>query len=434
MSSKKQEGSSREVALKVDNVSKEFHIYDSPRDRLIQWIMGRRKKLYREFWALSDVSMELYKGETLGVVGRNGSGKSTLLQIISGTLEPSQGSISRGGRVGALLELGSGFNPEFDGLENIRLNAMLMGLSAKEVDERMDKIIGFSEITEEFLRQPIKNYSSGMVVRLAFAVQANIEPEILIVDEALAVGDEQFQRKCYRRLEELKEAGCSTLLVTHNCQVINQYCDRAVLLDKGKIWIEGPTQRVTALYQQLADASQDEWEKTFGVQGAEAIPQSNLSNDSEVPTNAVIYPSRGARIDSVEVRGLDDRITSRIDFGQGFQLIVHYQADQDFEQLGFGCHLADPSGRRFTGQIYPGDGSEMGPFEADSRWSIRFSFKQGLLPGLYYVGAGMWSADSPHRFVHRVVDIAALRIAAIDSIPRVGTCDLQAKEPQLQKA
>lgn len=423
----------QEPALKVEKVSKAFHIYDSPRQRLAQWVIGRRKKLYREFWALSEISLELGKGETLGVVGRNGSGKSTLLQIICGTLQPTHGKIWRHGRIGALLELGSGFNPEFDGIENIKLNAMLMGLSAKEVDQRLDDIIRFSEIKQEFLKQPIKHYSSGMVVRLAFAVQANIQPEILIVDEALAVGDEQFQRKCYRRLEELREAGSSTLLVTHNCQVINQYCDRAVLLHQGKLKIMGKTQKITALYQQLANASEEEWERTLN---AESTPQSTLTEstaDSEPRTDAVIYPARGARIESVEVRDDQGHASNRIEFTQGFQLVVKYRAEEDFSKLGFGCHLADPSGRRFTGQVYPADGTETGPFKAGSVWTVKFSFKRGLLPGLYYIGAGLWSEDSPHSFIHRVVDISALRIIATDQIPRIGTCDLQAREPELQQ-
>lgn len=421
------------AALKVQKVSKAFHIYDSPRQRLAQWVVGSRKKLYREFWALTDIELELAKGETLGVVGRNGSGKSTLLQIICGTLQPTSGSVWRRGRIGALLELGSGFNPEFDGLENIKLNAMLMGLSAEEVDQRIDSIIRFSEIKQDFLKQPIKHYSSGMVVRLAFAVQANIEPEILIVDEALAVGDEQFQRKCYRRLEELKEAGTSTLLVTHNCQVINQYCDRAVLLNQGKLCMEGKTQKVTALYQQLANASEEEWDRTLNPQSVQEPTQTSGYTNSELLTDVVIYPARGARIESVEVNDDQDRPSDRIEFDQGFQLIVKYRAEKDINKIAFGCHLADPSGRRYTGQIYPTDGSETGPFQAGETWTIRFLFKQGLLPGLYYVGAGIWSEHSPHHFIHRVVDIAALRIVATDQVTRIGTCDLQAQEPELSR-
>lgn len=422
----------RQLALKVEHVSKLFHIYDSPRQRLAQWLLGSRKKLYREFWALSDISLELLKGETVGIVGSNGSGKSTLLQVICGTLQPTEGSVSVNGRIGALLELGSGFNPEFDGIENIRLNAMLMGLSTNEVDQRIDSIIEFSEISEQFLKQPIKNYSSGMVVRLAFAVQANIQPEILVVDEALAVGDERFQRKCYRRLDELKEAGCSTLLVTHNCQVINQYCDRAVLLNRGKLWIEAKTQKVTALYQQLANASQQEWNEVFACNSRDDKSACDLELERAAETDAVVYSARGASIETIEIRNENKQVCDRIRFDQGFELIVTYRAEQRFQQLGFGCHLADPSGRRFTGQVFPADGTETGPFEAGQTWTIRFSFKQGLLPGLYYIGAGIWSQDSPHNFVHRVVDLISMRVIGTDQVPRVGTCDLQAREPELR--
>lgn len=227
-----------DIAIRVENLSKCYQIYDTPRDRLKQFILPRLHHLtgqtprqyFREFWALKDVSFEVKKGETIGIIGRNGSGKSTLLQLICGTLSPTSGSITTNGRIAALLELGSGFNPEFTGRENVYMNASVLGLSKEEIDARFEDIVAFADIGT-FIEQPVKMYSSGMMVRLAFAVQAQVEPDILIVDEALAVGDAKFQAKCFDRLHQLKEGGTSILLVTHSSEQIVTHCSEAILLD-----------------------------------------------------------------------------------------------------------------------------------------------------------------------------------------------------------
>jgi lipopolysaccharide transport system ATP-binding protein len=234
--------SSDEQAITVSHVSKSFYSYDKPSDRLKQSIvprvqhwMGRTARVYgKEHWALRDVSFDVRKGETVGIVGRNGSGKSTLLQIICGTLAPTTGQVETSGRIAALLELGSGFNPEFTGRENVYLNGAVLGLSRDEIDSRFDTIAGFADIGE-FIDLPVKTYSSGMAVRLAFAVQAQVEPDILIVDEALSVGDARFQAKCFERLRQLKENGTSILLVTHASEQVVTHCNRAILLDRSRI-------------------------------------------------------------------------------------------------------------------------------------------------------------------------------------------------------
>lgn len=249
---------SSEISIKVENLSKCYQIYDQPRDRLKQFVLPRLKRLvglppkqyYREFWALKDVSFEVKKGETVGVIGRNGSGKSTLLQMICGTLNPTSGSVTTHGRIAALLELGSGFNPEFTGRENVYMNASVLGLTKVEIDARFDEIAAFADIGE-FIEQPVKIYSSGMMVRLAFAVQAQVEPNIMIVDEALAVGDAKFQAKCFERLKKLKESGTSILLVTHSTEQIVTHCSRAVLLDHGNIVELGDPNRTVNCYLDL---------------------------------------------------------------------------------------------------------------------------------------------------------------------------------------
>jgi lipopolysaccharide transport system ATP-binding protein len=229
-----------EIVIRAKNLGKCYQIYDTPRDRLKQFIVPRLQRLagqnpkqyFREFWALKDVSFEIKKGETVGIIGRNGSGKSTLLQILAGTLAPTRGEASVNGRVAALLELGSGFNPEFSGRENVFLNGQILGLSPKEIESRYDRIVEFAEIGD-FIDQPVKTYSSGMFVRLAFAVQAHIDASIVIIDEALAVGDIFFRQKCYARLEQLRNSGAAILLVSHSMPDIEQYCERAILLDRG---------------------------------------------------------------------------------------------------------------------------------------------------------------------------------------------------------
>lgn len=249
---------SNSMAIKVENLSKCYHIYDQPRDRLKQMILPRLQRLvgmrprryYREFWALQDISFEVKKGETVGIVGRNGSGKSTLLQMICGTLNPTSGEVLTNGRIAALLELGSGFNPEFTGRENVYLNGAVLGLSRDEIDERFDEIVAFADIGN-FIEQPVKTYSSGMMVRLAFAVAVNVAPDILIVDEALAVGDWLFQKRCFQKIEQLVSNGTTLLFVSHDQESVRTLTHRALLLAHGQSLAWGTSSEVVLEYRKL---------------------------------------------------------------------------------------------------------------------------------------------------------------------------------------
>jgi len=225
---------SSDLAIKVEHLSKCYQIYDKPRDRLMQMMTRGRKQYFREFWALKDVSFQIEKGRTIGIIGRNGSGKSTLLQMICGTLNPTEGNIQTKGRIAALLELGSGFNPEFTGRENIYMNAAVLGLNKQEIDERFDDVLAFADIGD-VIEQPVKTYSSGMFVRLAFAVAINVSPDILIVDEALAVGDIRFQNKCLRKITDIRNAGAAILFVSHSINQIEALCDQAIWLNDGQL-------------------------------------------------------------------------------------------------------------------------------------------------------------------------------------------------------
>lgn len=252
-----------DIAIRVQNLSKCYQIYDTPRDRLKQFFAPRLQRLvgqtpkqyFREFWALKDISFEIRKGETVGIIGRNGSGKSTLLQIICGTLTPTSGNVETRGRIAALLELGSGFNPEFTGRENVYMNASVLGLSNEEIDARFNDIVAFADIGD-FIDQPVKTYSSGMMVRLAFAVAINVDPQILIVDEALSVGDELFQRKCFSRIEAIKQNGATILFVSHSGSTVVELCDHAVLLDSGEKLAMGTPKTIVGKYQKLIYAPQ----------------------------------------------------------------------------------------------------------------------------------------------------------------------------------
>lgn len=244
------EPSQSPVVVRATNVGKCYHVYDRPADRLRQALLRWRRQYYREFWALRDVSFEIRQGEALGILGRNGSGKSTLLQIIAGTLQPSEGEVAVTGRVAALLELGSGFNPEFTGRENVFMNGAILGLPRRTIEERFDEIASFADIGN-FLDQPVKTYSSGMLVRLAFAVQVQLEPDILIVDEALAVGDALFQKRCYQRIEELRAQGVTLLFVSHDQETVRTLTSQGVLLHEGRMRSYGPSGEVVLDYRRL---------------------------------------------------------------------------------------------------------------------------------------------------------------------------------------
>lgn len=437
-----------EIAIRVENLSKCYHIYDRPRDRLLQLVLRGRRQYFREFWALRSVSFEVKKGETVGIVGSNGSGKSTLLQIICGTLNPTIGSVSTKGRIAALLELGSGFNPEFTGFENIYLNAAILGLSKDEIDERFDEIAAFADIGE-YMAQPVKSYSSGMYVRLAFAVQAMIDPEILIVDEALAVGDEKFQRKCFSRLEVLKGKGCSILFVSHNTASIIDMCDKVLLLDRGERVIYGGALEATRVYQKLMYAPADQKhqlvqqyrtaEKTG--QSISTIEQRDLPRDEDsvcdeydpslVPDTEMAYPVQGAEIHSFQIFNLDGKKVNLLRQGAVYRFQINGNILLDAESLFFAIHIRTISGAVITGQRYPEEGGYVSKvFEGESFMSD-FTFKMDLLPGTYFVGGGVWSSNEPN-CLHRILDATMFRVVQADKMRSFGLVNLMAGEPVLE--
>jgi len=451
------------VAIQIHNISKCYRIYNHPRDRLLQAIwgrdkLGRPKKYYQTFWALHELSFSLGRGQTLGVVGRNGSGKSTLLQLLCGTLQPTTGEVFTRGRVGALLELGSGFNPEFSGIENVFLNAALLGLSRRETEGKLDQILAFADIGN-FVHQPVKTYSSGMTMRLAFAVQANIDPDILVVDEALAVGDELFQKKCYDHLSRLKEQGTAVLLVTHSCPQIIQHCDQALLLHNGQARMLAEPARVTVTYQRLMNASNEEWDNEFNqdtlrqtskeigaFSSSQALALDQLNHASNtaaqawldhnlIPQTTEIYPVKGAEITDVWIETEAGERVNILPFGQSFIIVFKYKAYSQLECIGMACHIANQTGLRISGQTVPGQigpspGHHIEVIKAGSSWSIRYGFHGGLWPGVYFIGGGIMTCHyGITSFVHRVVDYRAIRIIDNKPLSVVGASSLQLRPP-----
>jgi ABC-type polysaccharide/polyol phosphate transport system ATPase subunit len=312
-----------EVAINIQNIGKSYRLFDRPIDRLkhtLFWRFGR--KFGREFWALKDVSFEIHRGETVGILGINGAGKSTLLQIIAGTLQPTEGQTIVNGRVSALLELGSGFNVEYTGRENIFLNGAILGLTNEEIIDRYDKILAFADIGN-FLEQPVKTYSSGMVMRLAFAVAINVDPDILIVDEALAVGDIFFQAKCYRKFAEFQSQGKTILFVTHATDSVLKYCNRAVVLHEGQLVAQGKPGDMVNIYKKLMSGNINNGSHGFELQKT-GIEDGNLAWKTQLSLNPnyLEYGNKMAEIADFAIVNNQGEITSRILEDEEFQIII----------------------------------------------------------------------------------------------------------------
>lgn len=344
------------MAIKVANLSKCYHIYDQPRDRLKQMILPRLQRLvgmqprryYREFWALQDISFEVKKGETVGIVGRNGSGKSTLLQMICGTLNPTSGDVQTNGRIAALLELGSGFNPEFTGRENVYLNGAVLGLSRDEIDKRFDEIVDFADIGE-FIEQPVKTYSSGMMVRLAFAVAVNVAPDILIVDEALAVGDWLFQKRCFQKIEQLVSNGTTLLFVSHDQESVRTLTHRALLLAHGQSLAWGTSSEVVLEYRKLLHAEESAY-FTALLNETKVESPSNAAEPIEAParTNTrselMEFGDGHARITGVRVFNSAGEECSSFYPGEQLRINVRCQALATAHNLNVAIRLRNKEG------------------------------------------------------------------------------------------
>lgn len=447
---------SSDVAIKVENLSKCYHLYETPRARLKQFLLPRiqrnlrlvPRQYFKEFWALRDVSFEVRKGETIGIIGRNGGGKSTLLQLICGTLSPTTGSVQVKGRIAALLELGSGFNPEFTGRENVYMNAAILGVGKDEIDTRFHEITSFADIGH-FIEQPVKSYSSGMVVRLAFAVQAMVDPDILVVDEALAVGDEKFQRKCFSRLEELKAKGTSVLFVSHSAANIIELCDKTILLDQGRQLMQATPERAVRAYQKMIYAPPEEYAKLVSAYlSGERDDAKTLDEDTDAPVaspecidasydagllpeTTTSYPTQGAEIQSIGIKDSSDRLVNVLRPGEIYQFEVKGRLLANFSGIFFGLHIRNISGVVITGQRWPQEATYVRNAKGGDEFTVSFSFRMDILPGVYFVGAGIWSAEEP-TCPHRIVDALMFRVEPTERAMSFGYVDLMSVQPSLK--
>jgi len=449
---------SSELSIKVEQLSKCYQVYERPRDRLKQFILPRLRRTvmaspqvyYRDFWALRDVSFSVKKGETVGIVGRNGSGKSTLLQMICGTLSPTAGSVETSGRIAALLELGSGFNPEFTGRENVYLNAAVLGVPRDEINARFDDILAFAEIGD-FIERPVKTYSSGMVVRLAFAVQAMIDPDIFVVDEALAVGDEKFQRKCFARLEELKDKGTSILFVSHSAPSIIEFCDRTLFLERGERLMYGAAAPVVRSYQKLIYAAPSDYEllvasyreadragavPASGREATAAKPGMPEAAPSEyfdpglVPSTTEAYRPQGAEIQRFIIRNAAGAQVNVLKPGDTYVFEMAGRVHEALPGVYWGLHIRNVAGAEVTGQRYPEEGEFFTNMPPGGHFTIKFSFRVSLLPGVYFIGGGIWSSGEPN-CAHRIIDALMIRVAPSGKLKSFGYVDCAAGEPLL---
>jgi teichoic acid transport system ATP-binding protein len=358
------------IAVKVDNLSKVYKLYERSRDRLKEAIHPFRKKYHKEFYALDNVSFEIAKGETIGIVGKNGSGKSTLLKIITGILTPTQGNVNINGRVSALLELGTGFNPELTGMENIYFNGTIMGFRNEEIDARLNQILDFADIGD-FIHQPVKSYSSGMFLRLAFAVAVNVDPEILIVDEALAVGDMNFQLKCIEKMKSFKLQGKTIIFVSHDTTIVRHFCDTALWIKDGHIYRSGNVHAVIEEYQDFMK---------FGLQTVikPIVPETRELN---VVT-----------IDRVSIETEAGRESASFKVGETFIVKIEFTLYRPFNRLLGGVALFDKQEVYICGLNTKLDSYEL-PCDP-GRYCMTLCYtKSNLLPGSYFIDVGFFDND-----------------------------------------
>lgn len=437
-----------DIVINVNGVSKSFNIYDSPFDRLLD-NFSRRMEKHRKFHALRDISFKVRKGETVGIIGRNGAGKSTLLQIICGTLTPTSGSVEVAGRVAALLELGAGFNPEFTGRENVYMNATLLGLKAEEIDDRFDDIAAFADIGE-YLEQPVKTYSSGMYMRLAFAVAINTDPDILIVDEALSVGDEAFQRRCFSRLLQIKENGGTIFFVSHAASLVVQLCDRAILLDRGELLLSGKPRLVVSKYHKLMYASADRalvlreelkegqttvsdpdmaniTEKTENGEADKSGELQDIYDPDLVPKSTVQYERRGAEISDPHIETLTGERVNVLTRGKEYDYVYNIQFIDGAFGVRWGCMIKTVTGLEIGGVMSHPVGQGLELVEGGSTVDVRLRFRCSLLPGVYFFNAGVIGIeDQAEIFLDRIVDVLMFRVQPERDLQVAGIVDFSA--------
>ena len=464
--------SNNEYAIQVQDVSKIYKLYDKPIDRLKESLSLTHKNYHKDFFALSDISFNVKKGETVGIIGTNGSGKSTILKIITGVLTPTSGQVRVSGVISALLELGAGFNMDYTGIENIYMNGTMMGFSKKQMDEKLPDILEFADIGD-FVYQPVKTYSSGMFVRLAFALSINVEPEILIVDEALSVGDVFFQSKCYRRMEEIRKNGTTILMVTHDMGSVIKYCDRVVLLNKGHYVAEGAPGKMVDLYKKILANQMDDLEEELlemndfsggmendaagtgadgkaagsGADGSETAG-GRTGADGSMTSGAAAHPHKkhsGLMKDKITINpnrteygngkaeiydlGLFDQrgnLTNLLLKGEEFTIKEKIRFHDSIQAPIFTYTIKDKKGADLTGTNTMFEGAEIRPVKNGDEYEVNFRQKMTLQGGEYLLSMSCTGFEQgEHTVYHRLYDVA--NITVISNKNTVGVYDMESE-------
>ena len=437
------------LAINVCDVTKIYRLYDKPIDRLKESISLTHKKYHKEFFALDKISFSVEKGSTVGIIGTNGSGKSTILKIITGVLNPTTGSVEVDGNISALLELGAGFNMDYTGIENIYMNGTMMGFSREQMEAKLPEILEFADIGD-FVYHPVKTYSSGMFVRLAFALAINVEPEILIVDEALSVGDVFFQAKCYRRMEEIRKTGTTILMVTHDMGSVIKYCDKVILLNKGEFLAEGPAGEMVDLYKKILAGRMDDLEADLAKRlDSNFSDMMELNNDINkthakeyhglmkekisINPNKTEYGDGRAEIYDLGLLDSKGELTNLLLKGEEFTIREKIRFNANIESPIFTFTIKDKKGTELSGTNTMFEGVEVKPVKPGDEAVVEFKQKMTLQGGEYLLSMSCTGFENgTHVVYHRLYDVTFITV--ISNKNTVGVYDMESKVNLTQKS
>ena len=430
-----------DFAVKLKEVSKFYKLYQSPKDRLKEALHPFNKKYHKEFYALNGINMDVNKGEILGIIGKNGSGKSTLLKLISHVLVPSSGTVEVQGNVSALLELGAGFNPQFTGLENVYFYGTVLGFTSEDMDARLDNILAFADIGE-FIHQPLKTYSSGMKARIAFAVATEINPDILIIDEVLAVGDTIFQRKCFSKIDSIFKDGKTVILVSHNRNTIISLCNSAILLDHGKVLCSGETEPVIREYEKLCN------KKFFAVNAKNDNTQKDATIDNETkdqknkqPENKLLwdhtleaddqifYKKSDIELEDFGIYDLEGNKVNILETGSSYKISATFLSKEDLDDgITFAMRIKSIEGYLAAWVGFPFEKNKYLSFQEGQRERVEFLFDCNLLGGDFSIDAGLQSFTDNDLYIHiGVINLCLFKIHRDLQMNKHGLVDLNCR-------